>query len=105
MLAASPVDLEEAYAVGRAAVRHAVAGEDGHMVTLVRESNDPYRWTTGRAPLEQVANAERKVPDAFISADGNDVTEAFLEYARPLIGGPLPPYARLEMTRVAQRVG
>lgn len=103
MLAASPVDLEEAFAVGRAAVRHAVEGRDGHMVTLVRESDDPYRWTTGLAPLEKVANAERRVPDDFISPDGNDVTAAFLAYARPLIGGPLPPYARLEMVRVPLR--
>lgn len=103
MLAASPVDLAEAYEVGRAAVRHAVEGQDGHMVTLVRESSEPYRWTTGLAPLEKIANAERKVPDAFISADGNDVTEAFLEYARPLIGPPLPHYARLERTQVPQR--
>ncbi len=73
------------------------------MVTLVRESSEPYRWTTGLAPLEKIANAERKVPDAFISADGNDVTEAFLEYARPLIGPPLPHYARLERTQVPQR--
>lgn len=104
MLAASSVDLEEAYAVGRAAVRHAVEGRDGHMVTLVRESDDPYAWTTGLAPLERVANAERKVPDAFISPEGNDVTDAFLAYARPLIGGPLPAYARLEMTRIPQRI-
>ncbi|MGH2405953.1 MAG: 6-phosphofructokinase, partial [bacterium] len=105
MLAASPVDLEEAYEVGRAAVRHAVAGEDGAMVTLVRTSSDPYRCTTGLAPLERVANAERRVPDTFITPEGHDVTEAFLAYARPLIGGPLEPYARLERTRVPQRTG
>jgi 6-phosphofructokinase 1 len=103
MLAASPVDLEEAYRVGRDAVRHAVAGRDGHMVTLVRESSDPYRCATGLAPLEQVANAERKVPDEFIAAEGNDVTEAFLEYARPLIGPPLAPYVRLDLSLVPQR--
>ncbi len=103
MLAASPIDLAEAYEVGRAAVRHAVEGQDGRMVTLVRESSEPYRWTTGLAPLEKIANAERKVPDAFISADGNDVTEAFLGYVRPLIGPPLPHYARLERTKVPQR--
>lgn len=105
MVAASPIDLEEAYEVGRAAVRHAVGGQDGTMVTLVRVSSDPYRWTTGLAPLERVANAERSVPDEFIGADGNDVTEAFLTYARPLIGGPLPPYVRLERARVPQRTG
>lgn len=100
MLAASPVDLEEAYQVGRAAVRHAVEGRDGAMVTLVRESSDPYWCVTGLAPLDRVANAERTVPDAFIASDGSDVTEAFLAYARPLIGDRLPPYARLERSRV-----
>jgi len=104
MLAASPVDLEEAYLVGRMAVRHAVEGQDGHMVTLVRESDDPYRCTIGLTPLERVANAERKVPDEFIAPDGNDLTEAFLAYARPLIGPPLPGYARLDLTKVPQRI-
>lgn len=103
MLAASPVDQEEAYRVGRDAVRHAVEGRDGHMVTLLRESSDPYRCTTGLAPLEQVANAERKVPDEFIAPEGNDVTEAFLDYARPLIGPPLQPYVRLDLSLVPQR--
>ncbi len=105
MLAASPVDLDEAYQVGRAAVRHAAGGQDGAMVTLVRAASDPYRCATGLAPLERVANAERSVPDAFIAPDGNDVTDAFLAYARPLIGDPLAPYARLERARVSQRTG
>lgn len=105
MLAASPVDLEEAHEVGRAAVRHAVEGRDGAMVTLVRESSEPYRWSTGLAPLDRIANAERKVPDEFIAPEGNDITDAFLAYARPLIGPPLPPYARLNMARVPKRSG
>jgi 6-phosphofructokinase 1 len=104
MAAASPVDLEEAYQVGREAVRHAVEGRDGHMVTLVRESNTPYRCRTGLTPLERVANAERRVPDEFISPDGNDVTDAFLAYARPLIGPSLAPYARLDLTRAPSRL-
>jgi 6-phosphofructokinase 1 len=105
MLAASSVDLQEAYDVGRAAVRHAVAGQDAAMVTLVRVSSEPYRCVTGLTPLERVANAERRVPDEFLAPEGNDVTEDFLAYARPLIGGPLPPYARLERTQVPQRTG
>jgi 6-phosphofructokinase 1 len=90
---ASPVDQEEAYAVGQMAVQHAVSGVSDKMVTLVRESNDPYRSSTGLADLEVVANAEKLMPVEFINESGNDVTEAFLEYARPLIGGPLPEYA------------
>ena len=103
MLAASPVDLDEAYLVGAAALNHAVAGVTGQMVTLVRESNQPYRCTTGLAPLQEVANAERPVPSEFITPDGLFLNERYLEYARPLIGGPLPPYARLEPIRVPPR--
>ena len=92
---ASPVDQLEAYTVGQMAVKQAIEGISDKMVTLVRESNDPYKWSTGLADLELVANAEKNIPDEFIAADSNDVTEAFFEYARPLIGGPLPEYAYL----------
>jgi len=100
---ASKVDLEEAYLVGKAAVRSAVQGVDGQMVTLVRESADPYRCTTGLAPLEKVAAAEKKLPPDFISPDGTFVTQAFLDYARPLVGG-LPKYARLEMHPIEKKL-
>ena len=103
-LAASAVDEEEAYRVGEQAVMAAVEGMSGQMITLVRESNSPYRVTTGLAPLEEVANAEKVVPREFINQRGNDVTAAFLDYARPLIGGPLPPYVRLAGKRVVRRV-
>jgi 6-phosphofructokinase 1 len=87
---------------GAAAVRHACEGVTDQMVTLVRVSNSPYRCETGLHPLEEVANAERPVPDDYINRAGNDVTPGFFEYARPLIGGPLPGYARLKMKRVAK---
>jgi 6-phosphofructokinase 1 len=74
------------------------------MITLVRTSNNPYRCETGLAPLADVANAERPVPAEFISEAGNDVTAAFLEYARPLIGGPLAPMARLRLARVGRKL-
>jgi 6-phosphofructokinase 1 len=99
----SATDREEAYQVGRAAVRAAVAGESGKMVTLVRRSSWPYEWATDLAPLEEIANVERKLPDAYIGPDGNDVTAAFVEYARPLIGEPLTPYARLAAQAVRDR--
>ena len=104
-LAQSEVDADEARRVGAAAVRRACEGVSDQMITLERVSNAPYRCETGLAPLEQVANAERPVPDAFISPDGTDVTPAFFEYARPLIGGPLPQYARLNLKRVRKQVG
>ena len=102
---ASRVDQKEAYAVGQMAVRHAVDGVSDKMVTLVRESNDPYKWSTGLADLELVANAEKLIPDEFIAEDANDVTAAFLEYARPLIGGPLPKYAYLEKSLLPRKTG
>jgi len=101
---ASPVDVEEAWRVGQAAVQHAVAGVSGQMVTLVRERTQPYRSRTGLVPLEQVANAVRPVPDEFIAPSGHDVTPAYLDYIRPLIGGPLPAYARLRRAAVPRRL-
>jgi 6-phosphofructokinase 1 len=95
-LCVSPVDADEAYLAGRNAVRAAVEGTTDRMVTLVREPGDEYRCTTGLVALEEVANAEKLVPDAFINAEGNGVTAAFFDYATPLVGGPLPEYVRLE---------
>jgi 6-phosphofructokinase len=99
----SPVDREEAYMVGRAAVRAAMAGESDKMVTLVRLPGPEYEVQTGLAPLIKVANIERKLPSEFLNKRGNGVTDAFLEYARPLIGGPLIRYARLEKHPVPKR--
>lgn len=95
-LLASPVDVAEAYATGAQAVRHAVEGKSGWMVTLEREPGAEYACKTGIVSLEEVANREKKVPREFINAEGTGVTDAFLEYVTPLIGGPLPEYARLE---------
>jgi 6-phosphofructokinase 1 len=101
-LAQSEVDVAEAKMVGEAAVQRACEGVTDKMITLDRVSQDPYRCDTGLASLEEVANAERPVPDEFIGAEGNDVTSAFIDYARPLIGGPLPPYARLKLSPAAK---
>jgi ATP-dependent phosphofructokinase / diphosphate-dependent phosphofructokinase len=90
---ASATDVEQSYAVGRAAVELAVAGKSGVMVTIERQADAPYRWTTGEAPLAQVANVERKMPRDFISADGFQITEACRRYLAPLIAGEdYPPY-------------
>lgn len=103
-LLASPVDVEEAYATGAQAVKHAVEGESGWMVTLEREPGAEYACKTGIVSLEEVANREKKVPREFINAEGTGVTGAFLEYVTPLIGGPLPEYARLEKHFVKKRL-
>jgi 6-phosphofructokinase 1 len=99
----SPVDRDEAYEVGRAAVTAAVKGETDQMVTIVRLPGGEYRSDTDLADLDEVANHERLVPEEFINDEGNDVTEAFIEYGRPLIGGPLKEYARLTKYRVEKR--
>ena len=91
----APGDVEEAYACGRRAVELAAAGTSGVMVSIVRESSNPYRWSLGTAPLAEVALGAKPMPDDFITADGNFVTPACLEYLKPLVG-PLPEYVRLE---------
>ena len=103
-LCISEVDAQEAYMVAATAVSQALAGVSDQMVTLVREADQPYRCTTGLAPLQAVANQEKLLPDGFINAAGNFVTEAFKDYARPLLGGPLPPYVTLAAYRVPKRL-
>ncbi|MBI2941331.1 MAG: 6-phosphofructokinase [Chloroflexi bacterium] len=95
MATVSEVDLEEGYRCGQAAVAAALAGETDRMVTLVRVADAPYACTTGLAPLAEIANSEKRLPDEYLAPDGTAVTPAFLRYARPLIGGPLPEYGRI----------
>jgi len=102
-LCISPVDAEEAYMVGRDAVKAVIEGVTDKMVNLVRQPGEPYRCTTGLVALEDVANAEKLMPDDFINEEGNGVTQAFLEYATPLLGGPLPEYVRLQNFPVGRK--
>ena len=96
IVCASRTDLEEAYLVGKDAVKRATEGKSGYMVTLERIKDEKYRCKTDLAKLEDVANGIKKVPDRFINKEGNFVTPEFIEYARPLIGDPLPGYVRLK---------
>jgi ATP-dependent phosphofructokinase / diphosphate-dependent phosphofructokinase len=89
-----PLDFEEAFACGEEAVRRALEGRTGEMVTIERHSNNPYGIKFGSAPLASVANHERPMPDEFISPDGMGVTAAFADYIRPLVG-ELPEYVSL----------
>jgi len=90
---ASRVDVEQAYAVGKAAVELALKGRNAVMPVIVRKSSKPYRWTVGEAPLSAVANQEKKVPRNFITADGFGITAACRRYLAPLIAGEdYPPY-------------
>lgn len=93
----SEVDEREAFQVGQEAVRRAVMGESGYMITLDRKTNHPYSCQTGIVSLENVKNLEKKLPLNFINNQGNFVTQSFIDYARPLIGGPLPEYVSLTL--------
>lgn len=92
---ASELDLEEAFACGRRAVELALEGTSGVMVSLVRESSQPYRWSLGTAPLSEVALHEKPMPAEFIDEKNLFVTPACIDYLRPLVG-QLPQYARLQ---------
>jgi 6-phosphofructokinase 1 len=100
MMCASRVDVREAYMVGVQAVRLAAKGYSGYMVTLDREPGAGYKCHVGMTELSNVANKEKKVPAEFIVEDGNFVNDKFINYARPLIGGPLPEYVHLKKTRI-----
>jgi 6-phosphofructokinase 1 len=89
----SETDLDEAEGAGARAVELALGGVTNAMVTLVRESEAPYRCGYGHAPLERVANRVRYLSDDYLR--GHEVTEAFRRYAEPLMGAPLPVYPRL----------
>ncbi len=84
---ASKTDSQEAFMVGAEAVKQAVSGVSGKMITLVRSSAHPYSCTTGLADLSDVANGEKFLPKEWITEDGFFVTQEFLKYARPLIQG------------------
>lgn len=92
----SEVDLIEAEECGRAAVRAALAGTTDQMVILERAEGLTYRSTIGMANLDLIANVEKPMPAEFINDDGNFVTQQFIDYALPLIGGPLPQYVELQ---------
>jgi 6-phosphofructokinase len=87
-------DIEEAYMCGKAAVELAAKGTAGVMVTLVREQGRNYKCTIGTISLAEVAMRAKPIPDEFIREDGSDVTPAFIDYVKPLVG-ELPAYARL----------
>jgi 6-phosphofructokinase 1 len=109
---ASKVDVEQAYAVGKAAVELALKGKNAVMPTIVRKSSEPYRWGIGQAPLAMVANREKKLPRNFITDDGFGITAACRRYLQPLIGGEdyppyrqgLPAYVTLKGVPVAKRL-
>ncbi len=109
---ASRTDVEQAVALGRAAVELALAGGNAVMPTIKRLSDSPYRWEIGVADLNQVANVEKKMPAEFITDDGFGITAACRAYLAPLIEGEdyppyrngLPDYVRLKNVAVAKKL-
>ena len=91
----SKTDALEAESVGRAAVRYALQGATDQMVTLVREEGRRYACSTGLAPLEEVVGKVKRIPDDYLVPGSYMVTPAFAQYARPLIGAPIPRFSRL----------
>jgi 6-phosphofructokinase len=92
---ASRTDVEQAYAVGEAAVELALQGKSGVMPVIKRVSNNPYRWKIGETSLGRVANREKMMPKNYIAADGFGITPAARRYLAPLIQGEdYPPYDR-----------
>ncbi|MCK4850799.1 MAG: diphosphate--fructose-6-phosphate 1-phosphotransferase [Phycisphaerae bacterium] len=93
------LDIDEAYMCGRQAVDLAKHGKTGLMVTLQRTAGSEYACITGTAALNEVAIKAKPMPDEYINAAGNFVTDAFLDYLRPLVGR-LPKYATLKMDKI-----
>lgn len=101
---ASGTDVEQAYAVGKAAVEFALAGKNAVMPIIVRGKGKKYSWSVGEAKLADVANVEKMMPRDYISKDGFQITDKGREYLAPLIGGEdyppykngIPQYARLK---------
>ncbi|MBT8042794.1 MAG: 6-phosphofructokinase [Pontiella sp.] len=89
-------DVDEAFEAGKIAVKSAVEGKSGYMVGYKRVSSEPYKIEYELIELEKVANVENVLPDNFINEAGNDVTDAFVEYCKPLIGGELEDYFKFD---------
>jgi ATP-dependent phosphofructokinase / diphosphate-dependent phosphofructokinase len=110
---ASKTDLDQSYAVGKAAVLLALAGHNAVMPAIVRTSNKPYRWKIAPAPLDRVANVEKMLPRDYITADGYGITAKARAYLAPLIRGEdfppfrdgLPQYVRLKNAAVPKKLG
>ncbi len=95
MACVSESDASEAEEAGREAIRRAIAGESGLIITLERASGPEYACTTGTAPLAEVGGKVKTMPPEYLDTANDFVTESFLEYLRPLLGGPLPAYGRV----------
>ena len=88
---ASRTDINEAFAVGGAAVKAAFEGDNGKMIILKRVSDDPYQCTTDVYDVHKISNVEKLVPREWINKEGTYVTDEFINYIDPLIQAELIP--------------
>lgn len=109
---ASQTDVDQAYAVGKAAVEYAIKGESGVMVVIKRKNDKPYRWSTELTSIRGVANVERRVPRSYITKDGYRITANARRYLEPLVRGEsypkfkngLPDFVKLKNVAVARKL-
>ena len=99
---ASQTDVDQAYALGQAAVEFALRGDNAVMPCIVRGKGKRYSWSIGEAPLQDVANREKKMPRNYITRDGFNITEAARDYLAPLIVGEAYPQYRKGMPQYVQ---
>lgn len=109
----SQTDNDEAFMAGQAAVKAAIAGETDKMVTLLRSDSDGYVCETGLAPLSEIANGVKKLPENWINEDGVSMNYNFYKYAQPLIEGEVqvpfengvPALVKLRMEKAERKLG
>ena len=109
---ASNSDVEQAYALGKAAVEMALDGKNSIMPSIVRLSNNPYKWEIGYGELKDIANVEKMMPENYISEDGFSITKSCREYLLPLIEGEnyppynngLPDYVVMKKTKIEKKL-
>ncbi|MBU4349613.1 diphosphate--fructose-6-phosphate 1-phosphotransferase [bacterium] len=99
----SEIDKEEAYQVGTHAAQIALSRENGFMSTIIRKPDLPYKVNYDKILLDTVANSEREFPKKWIASNRVDVTDEFINWALPLIGGPLPKFAKFRKIYVPKK--
>jgi len=99
---ASGTDVEQAYAVGKAAVEMAISGKNAVMPAIIRGKGKKYSWSIKEAPLDQIANVEKMMPRDYIAKDGFSISDKGRAYLAPLIQGEdYPPYGKNGLPLVA----
>ena len=86
---ASLTDINESVMIGKGAVKAALDGKTGVMMTIERSEGEGYTSFAGCADIAGIANAIKTVPDEYINDEGNGITEEGIAYLKPLIMGEL----------------